>query len=89
MAKSIYLTDEQYKQITEAARKSGFRVQRGRGSQLALFIVAAANTACTGRVGILRLSGSFLPRSFIHFTGIIHAHQAQVTQTVRRHAEKE
>lgn len=50
MAKSIYLTDEQYKQITEAARKSGFRVQRGRGSQLALFIVAAANTACSGRV---------------------------------------
>jgi len=50
MAKSIYLTDEQYNQITEAARKSGFRVQRGRGSQLALFIVAAANTACSGRV---------------------------------------
>jgi hypothetical protein len=49
MAKSIYLTDEQYKQITDAARQCGFRVQRGRGSQLALFIVAAANTACTGR----------------------------------------
>jgi hypothetical protein len=53
MAKSIYLTDEQYKQITEAARKSGFRVQRGRGSQLALFIVAAANNACTLTGGIL------------------------------------
>ena len=49
MAKSIYLRDEQYQQITEAARKCGFRVQRGRGSQLALFIVAAANKACTGR----------------------------------------
>ena len=50
MAKSIYLTDEQYQQITEAARQSGFRVERGRGSQLALFVVAAANTARSGRV---------------------------------------
>ena len=49
MAKSIYLTDEQYQQIAEAARQSGFRVERGRGSQLALFVVAAANTVCTGR----------------------------------------
>jgi len=53
MAKSIYLTDEQYKQITEAALKSGFRVQRGRGSQLALFVVAAANTACTRRAKVV------------------------------------
>ena len=45
MAKSIYLTDEQYKQITEAARKSGFRVCRGRGSQLARFVVEAAKFA--------------------------------------------
>ena len=50
MAKSIYLTDEQYKQITEAAIKCGFRVQRGRGSQLAVFVVAAANKACSGQV---------------------------------------
>ena len=49
MPKSIYFTDEAYQQITEAARQCGFRVQRGRGSQLAIFIVAAANTACTGR----------------------------------------
>ena len=53
MAKSIYLTDEQYKQITEAAQKSGFRVKRGRDSQLALFIVAAAINACTISGGIL------------------------------------
>lgn len=53
MPKSIYLTDEQYQQITEAARQCGFRVQRGRGSQLALFIVAAANNACTLTGGIL------------------------------------
>lgn len=47
MAKSIYLTDEQYRKVTEAAQKSGFRVQRGRGGQLALFVTVAA-TACTG-----------------------------------------
>jgi len=53
MPKSIWLTDEQYQQITEAARHCGFRVQRGRGSQLALFVVAAANKACTLTGGIL------------------------------------
>lgn len=50
MPKSIYFTDEAYQQITEAARQCGFRVSRGRGSQIALFVVAAANTACSGRV---------------------------------------
>ncbi len=50
MPKSIYFTDEAYHQITEAARLCGFRVSRGRGSQIALFVVAAANTACSGRV---------------------------------------
>jgi hypothetical protein len=49
MPKSIYFTDEAYQQITEAARQCGFRVSRGRGSQIALFVVAAANTACIGR----------------------------------------
>jgi len=48
MPKSIYFTDEAYQQITEAARQCGFRVSRGRGSQIALFVVAAANTACSG-----------------------------------------
>ncbi len=43
MPKSIYFTDEAYQQITEAARQCGFRVSRGRGSQIALFVVAAAN----------------------------------------------
>ena len=61
MPKSIYLTDEQYQQITEAARKSGFRVQRGRGSQLALFIVAAANNACTLTGGILPANKHYSP----------------------------
>lgn len=50
MPKSIYFTDEAYQQITEAARQCGFRVSRGRGSQIALFVVAAANTACSGLV---------------------------------------
>lgn len=49
MPKSIYFTDEAYQQITEAARQCGFRVSLGRGSQIALFVVAAANKACTGR----------------------------------------
>ena len=48
MPKSIYFTDEAYQQITEAARQCGFRVSRGRGSQIALFVVAAANKACSG-----------------------------------------
>jgi len=50
MPKSIYFTDEAYTQITEAARQCGFRVSRGRGSQIAVFVVAAANKACSGRV---------------------------------------
>lgn len=53
MPKSIYLTDDQFEQITRSAIKCGFRVSRGRGSQIALFIVAAANNACTLTGGIL------------------------------------
>lgn len=45
MPKSIYLTDEQYAAVVASARKCGFRVQRGRGSQLAAFIVASAGAA--------------------------------------------
>jgi len=45
MPKSIYLTDEQYAAVVAHARKCGFRVQRGRGSQLAAFIVASAASA--------------------------------------------
>jgi hypothetical protein len=52
MPKSIYLTDEAYRQIVEAAIKCGFRVSRGRGSQLALFVVMAANKACTGQAAL-------------------------------------
>jgi hypothetical protein len=55
MPKSIYFTDEAYQQITEAARLCGFRVSRGRGSQIALFVVAAANKACTGRLELVRV----------------------------------
>ena len=49
MAKSIFFQDEQFEQIVKAAQACGYAVSRGRGSQLALFVVAAANTACTGR----------------------------------------
>ena len=59
MPKSIYFTDEAYQQITEAARQCGFRVSRGRGSQIALFVVAAANTACTGRLDSSATQSSF------------------------------
>lgn len=52
MPSSIYFTDEQKAQIVEAAIKCGFRVSRGRGSQLALFVVQAANNACTQTAGI-------------------------------------
>ena len=52
MPSSIYFTDEQKAQIVEAAIKCGFRVSRGRGSQLALFVVAAANKACTGQAAL-------------------------------------
>jgi len=45
MPKSIYLTDEQYAAVVAHARKCGYRVQRGRGSQLAAFIVASAEAA--------------------------------------------
>ena len=50
MPKSIYFTDDRYEQIVEAARKCGYRVSRGRGSQLAQFVVWASNTACSGLV---------------------------------------
>ena len=53
MPKSIYFTDEAYQQITEAARLCGFRVSRGRGSQIALFVVTAANKACTRRAKVV------------------------------------
>lgn len=43
MPKSIYFSDQAYEQIVAAARACGFRVQRGRGSQLAQFVVMAAN----------------------------------------------
>jgi hypothetical protein len=48
MPKSIYFTDDRYEQIVADARKCGFRVSRGRGSQLAQYVVWASNTACSG-----------------------------------------
>ncbi len=42
MAKSIYLTDAQYASIVKQARRRGYEVKRGRGSQLAVFITLAA-----------------------------------------------
>lgn len=50
MPKSIWFPDEDFEQLVALAKQAGFRVSRGRGSQLRLFVMAAANTACSGRV---------------------------------------
>jgi len=53
MPKSIWFPDEDFEQLVTLARQAGFRVSRGRGSQLRLFVMAAANNACTLTGGIL------------------------------------
>lgn len=50
MPKSIWFPDEDYEQLVTLARQAGFRVSRGRGSQLRLFVMAAANKASSGRL---------------------------------------
>lgn len=49
MPKSIWFPDEDFEQLVALAKQAGFRVSRGRGSQLRLFVMTAANTARTGR----------------------------------------
>ena len=51
MPKSIWFPDEDFEQLVTLARQAGFRVSRGRGSQLRLFVMAAANKASTRRGG--------------------------------------
>ena len=68
MPKSIWFPDKDFEQLVSLAKQAGFRVSRGRGSQLRLFVMAAANNACTLTGGILppekRLSTpKQLPRS--------------------------
>jgi hypothetical protein len=48
--KNLQFPEKDYQQLVTLARKAGFRVSRGRGSQLRLFVMAAANTACSGQV---------------------------------------
>ena len=43
MPKSLWFPDEDFEQLVKLARQAGFRVSRGRGSQLRLFVMAAAN----------------------------------------------
>ena len=50
MPKSIWFPDEDYAELVTLAKQAGFRVSRGRGSQLRLFVMAAANTAYSGRL---------------------------------------
>jgi len=51
MPKSIWFPDDEFEQLVALARQAGFRVSRGRGSQLRLFVMMAANTACTQTAG--------------------------------------
>jgi len=60
MPSSIYFTDEQKAQIVEAAIKCGFRVSRGRGSQLAQFVVMAANKCVQSDVASMSDAIDFL-----------------------------
>lgn len=53
MPKSIWFPDDDFEQLVALAKQAGFRVSRGRGSQLRLFVMAAANNACTLTGGIL------------------------------------
>ena len=50
--KNLQFPDTDYQQLCALARQAGFRVSRGRGSQLRLFVMAAANKACSG-LGVL------------------------------------
>ncbi len=43
MPKSLWFPDEDFEQLVTLAKQAGFRVSRGRGSQLRLFVMAAAN----------------------------------------------
>ena len=47
--KNLQFPEQDYQQLVALAKQAGFRVSRGRGSQLRLFVMAAANKACTGR----------------------------------------
>jgi len=51
--KNLQFPEQDYRQLCDLARQAGFRVSRGRGSQLRLFVMAAANNACTLTGGIL------------------------------------
>ncbi len=48
--KNLQFPEQDYQQLVTLAKQAGFRVSRGRGSQLRLFVMAAANIACSGRV---------------------------------------
>ncbi len=50
--KNLQFPEQDYQQLVTLAKQAGFRVSRGRGSQLRLFVMAAANTACTLTGGI-------------------------------------
>ena len=43
MPKSLWFPDKDFEQLVTLAKQAGFRVSRGSGSQLRLFVMAAAN----------------------------------------------
>jgi len=51
--KNLQFPEQDYLQLVTLAKQAGFRVSRGRGSQLRLFVMTAANNACTLTGGIL------------------------------------
>lgn len=66
--KNLQFPEQDYQQLVTLAKQAGFRVSRGRGSQLRLFVMAAANNACTLTGGVLPPEKPFstpkqLPRS--------------------------
>ena len=48
--KNLQFPEQDYLQLVTLAKQAGFRVSRGRGSQLRLFVMTAANKACSGLV---------------------------------------
>ena len=58
MPKSIWFPDEEFEQLVTLARQAGFRVSRGRGSQLRLFVMAAANKACPAHMRVTQTVGA-------------------------------
>ena len=56
--KNLQFPEQDYQQLVALARQAGFRVSRGRGSQLRLFVMAAANKACPAHMRVTQTVGA-------------------------------